>query len=60
MVAIVLNDHAAQVMALLDSMARWLGAYETGDPSLWPIISLLNMSGRALPPAHDARRGEAR
>jgi hypothetical protein len=38
---ILLNDHAAQVMALLDGLARWLNVFETGDPALAPIVSIL-------------------
>jgi hypothetical protein len=38
---ILLNDHAAQVMTLLDGLARWLNVFEAGDPALAPIISVL-------------------
>lgn len=38
---ILLNDHAAQVMALLDGLALWLNVFEAEDPALAPIISVL-------------------
>ncbi len=38
---ILLNDHAAQVMTLLDGLARWLNVFEAGDPALAPIVSIL-------------------
>jgi hypothetical protein len=38
---ILLNDHAPQVMTLLDGLARWLNVFEAGDPALAPIISML-------------------
>ena len=38
---ILLNVHAAQVMALLDGLACWLNVFEAGDPALAPIVSLL-------------------
>ena len=41
---ILLNDHAAQVMTLLDGLARWLNVFEAGDPTLAPIVSLLTDS----------------
>lgn len=38
---IMLGDHAAQVMTLLDGLAHWLNVFEAGDPALAPIVSLL-------------------
>ena len=38
---ILLNDHAAQVMALLDGLASWLNVFEAEDPALQPIVSVL-------------------
>ena len=38
---ILLNDHAAQVMTLLDGMAAWLNVFEIGDPAVKPIMTLL-------------------
>ena len=53
---ILLNDHAAQVMTLLDGMAAWLNVFETGDPCLRPIIRLLNdYAGPALPARRERR-----
>jgi len=48
---ILLNDHAAQVMTLLDGMAAWLNLFEADDPALRPIIRLLSNSatGALLP-----------
>jgi hypothetical protein len=42
---ILLNDHAPQVMALLDAVAGWLNVFEAGDPALAPIVSLLTDYG---------------
>ena len=39
---ILLNDHAAQAMALLDGLAAWLNVFEAADPALAPIVSLLS------------------
>lgn len=38
---VLLNDHAAQVMALLDGMAMWLNVFEADDPSIIPILDML-------------------
>jgi hypothetical protein len=42
---ILLNDHAPQVMALLDGLAGWLNLFEAGDPALAPIVSVLTDYG---------------
>jgi hypothetical protein len=42
---ILLNDHAAQVMALLDGLASWLNVFEAVDPALLPIVSVLSSYG---------------
>ena len=39
---ILVSDHAAQAMALLDGLASWLNVFEAGEPALAPIISVLN------------------
>ncbi|MFN4142009.1 hypothetical protein [Aestuariivirga sp.] len=44
---ILLNDHAAQVMSLLDGMAQWLNLFEGDDPALAPILRLLDSLGEA-------------
>lgn len=56
---ILLNDHAAQVMTLLDGLARWLNVFETGDPTLAPIISMLSDYGGAPMPEAGNRRAVA-
>jgi hypothetical protein len=42
---ILLNDHAPQVMALLDGLAGWLNLFEARDPALAPIVSVLTDYG---------------
>lgn len=39
---ILVSDHAAQAMALLDGLASWLNVFEASEPALAPIVSLLN------------------
>lgn len=38
---VLLNDHAAQIMTLLDGMASWLNLFEKTDPRLAPLLALL-------------------
>jgi len=55
---ILLNDHAAQVMTLLDGLARWLNVFEAEDPALAPIISMLTDRGtRAVQRKRAPHRG---
>lgn len=39
---VMLNDHAPQVMTLLDGMASWLYIFEAEDPQLTPLMALLS------------------
>lgn len=56
LLVILLDDHAAQVMTLLDGMARWLNVFEAADPALAPIVSLLNTyRGEPLTAADESR-----
>jgi hypothetical protein len=50
---ILLDDHAAQVMTLLDGLARWLNVFEAAEPALAPIVGLL--SDHAARPAQRRR-----
>lgn len=38
---IMLNDHAPQIMTLLDGMASWLNLFDATDPRLSPLLGLL-------------------
>lgn len=40
-IAILVNEHAPQILTLLDGMAGWLNLFDTTDPALSPIMSLL-------------------
>lgn len=51
---ILLDEHAPQVMTLLDGMARWLNLFEAEDPCLAPIIRMLSDHG--LRPQHAPAR----
>lgn len=55
---ILLSDHAAQAMALLDGLASWLNVFEAHEPAIAPIISLLNNpAGTTMPRKRAPRAG---
>ncbi len=53
---ILLDEHAAQVMTLLDGMARWLNVFEAEDPCLAPIIRMLSDRPGRRPQQAQAKR----
>ena len=58
---VMLNDHAAQVMTLLDGMAAWLYLFEADDPAIAAVTAMLeDCRAPGDAPAQDRKTAAAR